>query len=94
MTSAQANGSHGLDLEHRRQAASRAFYKQTGQLILKVWLHRLPMEMFGCVEHKSNADRCMADTSSRVEPVRQKMAGPIGHRREKEMKCGQIAKYI
>ena len=26
---------------------------------------------------------------SRVEPVRQKMAGPIGHRREKEMKCEQ-----
>ena len=32
--------------------------------------------------------------SSRVEPVRQKMAGPIGHRREKEMKREQIAKYI
>ena len=28
------------------------------------------------------------------EPVRQKMAGPIGHRREKEMKREQIAKYI
>ena len=32
--------------------------------------------------------------SSRVEPVRQKMAGPIGHRREKEMKREQSAKYI
>ena len=34
--------------------------------------------------------------SSRVEPVRQKLAGPIGHRREKEMKSEQIvvAKYI
>ena len=32
--------------------------------------------------------------SSRVELVRQKMAGSIGHRREKEMKCEQIAKYI
>ena len=32
--------------------------------------------------------------SSRVEPVRQKMAGPIGHRREKEKKREQIAKYI
>ena len=31
---------------------------------------------------------------SRVEPVREKMAGPIGHGREKEMKCEQIAKYI
>lgn len=38
LTSAHADGSHGLDLEHRRQAASRACYKQTGQLILKVRL--------------------------------------------------------
>jgi len=31
-----------------------------------------------------------------VEPVHQKLAGPIGHRREKEMKSQQIvvAKYI
>ena len=28
--------------------------------------------------------------SSRVEPVRQKMAGPIGHRREKEMKRDKL----
>ena len=27
---------------------------------------------------------------SRVEPVRQKMAGPIGHRREKEMKRDKL----
>ena len=32
--------------------------------------------------------------SSWVEPVRQKMAGPIGHRRETKMKCEQIANYI
>ena len=32
--------------------------------------------------------------SSRVEPVRQKMAGPSGHRRETEKKCEQIANMI
>ena len=30
---------------------------------------------------------------SRVEPLRQKMAGPSGHRRETEKNCEQIAKY-
>ena len=39
------------------------------------------------ISKRENIFRPSISDWSRVEPVRQKMAGPIGHRREKEMKC-------